>query len=87
MLRRSNQSNVESEAIKEKNKTNLKKLLLLSLRHVGIEKAHPEFLSTWKHLYCGCLFALRKELAIKHVDQAMMLSVIKNNINFLNISR
>lgn len=44
-------------------------------------------MSIWKHLYCGCLFALRKELSIERVDQAAMLAVIKNNINFLNISR
>lgn len=75
------------ETIRERNKMSLKKLLLLSLRHVGIEKTHPEFLSTWKHLYCGCLFALRKDLALQTVDQATMLAVIKNNINFLNISR
>jgi hypothetical protein len=75
------------DEIKAKNKEMLKKLLLLSLRHVGIDKNSPDFISTWKHLYCGCLFALRKDLAHEIVDQGTMLSVIKNNINFLNISR
>lgn len=75
------------DEVKAKNKEMLKKLLLLSLRHVGIDKNSPDFISTWKHLYCGCLFALRKDLAHEIVDQGTMLSVIKNNINFLNISR
>jgi hypothetical protein len=78
---------VDIEQLKEKNKQTLKKLLLLSLRHVGIEKSHSEFMSIWKHLYCGCLFALRKELTNGNIDQATMLAVIKNNINFLNVSR
>lgn len=76
-----------SEQLKEANKQVLKKLLLLSLRHVGVEKSHPEFMSIWKHLYCGCLFALRRELAQDRIDQATMLAVIKQNINFLNVSR
>jgi len=76
-----------SEQHKEENKNMLKKLLLLSLRHVGVEKSHPEFMSIWKHLYCGCVFALRRELAHDSVPQSTMLAVIKNNMNFLNVSR
>lgn len=76
-----------NDQVKDRNKQTLKKLLLLSLRHVGVEKGHPEFMSIWKHLYCGCLFALRRDLAAVPIEQSTMLAVIKNNINFLNISR
>lgn len=73
------------ECIKMENKNMLKKLLLLSLRHVGVDKHHSEFASIWKHLYCGCLFAFRKELGIAKIRQSEMLSVIRSNMNFLNI--
>lgn len=71
---------------KASNKNNLKKLMLLSLRHVGVDKNHGEFPSIWKHLYCGCLFALRRELGREHIEQAAMLAVIRSNMNFLNIT-
>lgn len=82
-----NAAGATNEALREENKTNLKKLLLLSLRHVGVDKNHPEFMSIWKHLYCGCLFALRRDLAHDRISQSTMLSVIKTNMNFLNVSR
>ncbi len=63
----------------------LKKLMLLSLRHVGIDKSHLEFPLIWKHLYCGCLFALRSELALFPIEQQHMLSIIRSNMNFLNV--
>lgn len=47
---------------KSRNKAALKKLILLSLRHLGIDKSHGEFGSIWKQLYCGCLFALVRSL-------------------------
>ena len=46
-------SNIESQ-----NKTSLKKLLLLSLKQVGITKSHTEFQATWKTVYSACQFAL-----------------------------
>lgn len=73
------------DGIRAANKNMLKKLLLLSLRHVGIDKHHREFASIWKHLYCGCLFALRGELGGVRIEQAEMLSTIRSNMNFLNI--
>jgi hypothetical protein len=71
--------------IKVINKGTLKKLMLLSLRHVGVDKHHREFASIWKHLYCGCLFALRKDLSSVRIGQQEMLVVIRSNMNFLNI--
>ena len=71
--------------IKGANKGTLKKLMLLSLRHVGVDKHHREFASIWKHLYCGCLFALRKDLGMVGISQKEMLTVIRSNMNLLNI--
>ena len=70
---------------KTANKLAMKKLMLLSLRNVGVDKHHVEFGSIWKHLYCACLFAFRKELGCRKIEQADMLSVIRSNMNFLNI--
>lgn len=71
--------------VKEMNKTKLKRLLLLSLRHIGMTRKHAEFMSTWKHMYCACIFALRKELGRVQVKHEELLAVIKNNMTFLNI--
>lgn len=79
------QPTTSHDAIKAENKNMLKKMMLLSLRHVGMDKHHREFPSVWKHLYCGCLFALRKELGSHRVSQADMLATIRSNMNFLNI--
>lgn len=72
-------------SLKDANKARLKRLLLLGLRHAGITKQHRDFASTWKHLYCACVFAMRKELAVVEIDQPTMLAVIRNNMTFLNV--
>lgn len=79
------QPTTSHDTTKAENKTMLKKLMLLSLRHVGVDKHHHEFPSIWKHLYCGSLFALRRELGTQRVSQGDMLSIIRSNMNFLNI--
>lgn len=63
----------------------MKKLILLSLRGMGIKKTDKQFLDIWKHLYCGCLFSLRKELSQEDIDQGVLLKTIKDNIKFLNL--
>lgn len=68
-----------------KNKTNLKKLILLTLRHSGITSKHPEFRLIWKQLYCGCLFALRKDLNITEISNESFLQVINNNFKAFSI--
>lgn len=78
-------TSASAASLKMHNKNMLKKLMLLSLRHVGIDKNHEEFASIWKHLYCACLFALRKELAAVRIQQNELFAVIRSNMNFLNI--
>lgn len=78
-------ASASATSLKMHNKNMLKKLMLLSLRHVGIDKHHEEFASIWKHLYCACLFALRKELAAVRIQQNELFAVIRSNMNFLNI--
>ncbi len=46
------------DGLKKANKDLLKKLILLSLRRLGIKKDDKQFPTIWKHLYCGCVFAL-----------------------------
>lgn len=73
------------KSVKEQNKAALKKLLLLSLRKAGISTSSKEFNSTWKHLYCGCIFALRKELDRVKIDQSTLISIIQANMRTFNI--
>jgi hypothetical protein len=77
--------NEPKKSIKDKNKAALKKLLLLALRKAGISRSSKEFTSTWKHLYCGCVFSLRKELDRMPIDQTTLISVIQSNMRTFNI--
>lgn len=52
---------------------------------MGIKKGDKQFLDIWKHLYCGCLFSLRKELNSGDIEQAFLLKTIKENVKFLNL--
>lgn len=74
-----------SNTVRDVNKAKLKRLLLLSLRHVGITKNQKDFNTIWKHLYTACVFALRQDLSGREVEQEQMLAVIKNNMTFLNV--
>lgn len=74
-----------SNTVRDANKAKLKRLLLLSLRHIGITKSRKDFNSIWKHLYTACVFALRQDLGGREVEQDQMLAVIKNNMTFLNV--
>lgn len=75
----------QRRSIKEKNKASLKKLLLLSLRRAGINNSSKEFSSTWKSLYCACVFSLRKELDTIVIDQSCLISIIQVNMRTFNI--
>ena len=52
---------------------------------MGIKKSDKQFLDIWKHLYCGCLFSLRKELSNGDIEHAVLLNTIRENIKFLNL--
>ena len=54
----SEENSMDETSIKSNNKLKLKKLILLSLRGIGIKKSDKQFMNTWKHLYCGCIFSL-----------------------------
>lgn len=74
-----------SNTVRDVNKAKLKRLLLLSLRHIGITKSRKDFNTIWRHLYTACVFALRQDLSGREVEQEQMLAVIKNNMTFLNV--
>lgn len=76
------------------NKTRLKKLIMLAMRRAGMHvskkarrsaKEEEDFKLTYKQLYCGCLFALRKELHHVRVPSEALLGVVQNNMKAMGL--
>lgn len=72
-------------SIRDTNKAALKKCLLMALRRAGIPRSSPDFAAAWKHVYCGCVFSLRKKLDRVLIDSNALISIVQSTMRSCNI--